>query len=236
MKIKDYGDFTKELKKAGFSMGGGNAEGIFAIIPWGWNEEPPYETDVKWHTGEMETDPWEWRIRVLEERDDIAYAKVFFKKSGYISKDWVPYFIACRRGTRTFEETYMDGKLSYEAKRIYDCILEAGAIPSHDLKKMAGFTSKEKSSFDRALIELQMMMFITVCGRKQKISAEGNQYGWSSTMLCTIEEFWGKEIIEKSSQITTGDAVAAITEQILLLNPQAKEKNIKKFIFGRSGN
>ena len=29
-----------------------------------------------------ETDPWEWRIRVLDERDDIAYAKLFYKKSG----------------------------------------------------------------------------------------------------------------------------------------------------------
>jgi len=41
---------------------------------------------VRWHTGDPGTSPWEWRIRVLDERDDIAYPKRFYKKSGYITK------------------------------------------------------------------------------------------------------------------------------------------------------
>ena len=28
-------------------MGGGNADGIYAVIPWGWNETPPYDTPVR---------------------------------------------------------------------------------------------------------------------------------------------------------------------------------------------
>lgn len=57
-------------------MGGGNAKGVFALIPFDWREEPP-GCPVRWHTGDADTDPWEWRMRVLEERDDVAYAKVF---------------------------------------------------------------------------------------------------------------------------------------------------------------
>jgi hypothetical protein len=72
--IKDYNDFVNALLTAGFSIGGGNADGIYAVVPWGWNQEPPYETPVRWHTEDPETDPWEWRIRVLDERDDIAIA------------------------------------------------------------------------------------------------------------------------------------------------------------------
>lgn len=41
------------------------------MISWNWNETPSYDTPVRWHTGDPETDPWEWRIRVLDERDDI---------------------------------------------------------------------------------------------------------------------------------------------------------------------
>jgi hypothetical protein len=95
--ILGYNDFVNSLLDAGFSMGGGNSEGIFSVVSWSWNEAPPYDTPVRWHTGDPETDPWEWRIRVLDERDDIAYAKLFFKKSGYITKEWYPYFLAVRR-------------------------------------------------------------------------------------------------------------------------------------------
>lgn len=91
----------------------------------------PYETPVRWHTGDPETDPWEWRIRVLEEKEDIVYAKLFFNKSGYITKEWYPYFLAVRRGGRTLMEEYEDGKVSYFAKRIYEIIAQSEAMPLH---------------------------------------------------------------------------------------------------------
>ena len=84
--IRNFNDFVETILNAGFSMGGANDEGIYSYIDWNWNEPPPYETPVNWHTGDPETDPWEWRIRVLDERNDIAYAKLFFKKSGFITK------------------------------------------------------------------------------------------------------------------------------------------------------
>ena len=86
-RIYNYTDFVEALLKAGFSMGGGNSDGVFALVPWSWEETPPYDTPVRWHTGDAETDPWEWRMRVLDERGDIAYGKVFFKKSGFITKE-----------------------------------------------------------------------------------------------------------------------------------------------------
>ena len=104
--IVNYSDFVKELKRIGFSMGGGNDEGIHSVINWSWNETPPYETPVRWHTGDSDTDPWEWRMRVLEERNDIAYSKLFFRKSGYITADWYPYFYAVRRGNQSFDDVY----------------------------------------------------------------------------------------------------------------------------------
>ena len=96
--ILNYAGFVEALLQAGFSMGGGNDEGIFALIPWNWEETPPYPTPVRWHTGDAETDPWEWRMRVLDERTDVSYSKVFFKKNGFITRDWAPYFLSARRG------------------------------------------------------------------------------------------------------------------------------------------
>ncbi|HHY64183.1 MAG TPA: hypothetical protein GX501_03965 [Clostridiaceae bacterium] len=207
MVIKNYDDFVASLLDAGFSMGGGNSEGIFSVITWSWNEDPPYETPVRWHTGDPETDPWEWRIRVLEGRDDIACAKLFFNKSGYITKEWYPYFLAVRRGGRRFMDEYEDGKVSYLAKKIYDIIIENGVIPLHAIKQAGGFSKEDSSRFDRALVELQMKMFVTLCGRRQKVSKKGEEYGWYSTVFCTVERFLGEDVIKLAETISEREAV-----------------------------
>jgi len=231
--IACYKDFLDTLFKIGFSMGGGNDEGILSIVNWSWNETPPYETPVRWHTGDPNTDPWEWRMRVLEERNDIAYSKLFFKKSGYITAEWFPNFLAVRRKNQSFAEAYLDGTLSHGAKQIYDVIAEHGAIPLHELKSLSGLNGKEhKSRFDAALTELQMRLFITMCARKQKQSQSGESYGWFSTVFCPVEQFFPKSVFEKAAALHQEEAAAAIRNQVLRFNPQANAKKIEKFIRG----
>lgn len=238
MIIRNYNDFVSALLEAGFSMGGSNSENIFAVVPFAWVDEPPYETPVRWHTGDPDTDPWEWRMRVLDERDDIAYAKIFFRKSGFITKEWYPYFLTCRRfdghgGIKTFRDEYYNGTISHEAKRIYETIGEHGSLPLHVIKQFAGFDKTDKSKFERALIELQMKLYITMCGRAQKVSQMGFEYGWFSTVFCTTESFWGGEVFRRAGSCSCREAVDKITEKIYSLNPDADKKQIEKFIYGR---
>lgn len=230
--IQSYNDFVNSLLDAGFSMGGGNSERIYSVISWSWDEAPPYDTPVRWHTGDPETDPWEWRMRVLDERDDIAYAKLFYKKSGYITKEWYPYFLAVRRGGKDFMDEYPDGMISRFAKRIYDVIIENETLPLHAIKQIGGFSKDDTSKFDRALVDLQMKMYVTMCGRQQKLSKKGEEYGWSSTVFCTVEKYFGKDIIGKAEKIDEREAIDKITDQIFSLNPAADPKKILKFIRG----
>ena len=230
--IKNYDDFVRELLKAGFSMAGGSDEGVFGLIRHSWNEEPPPGSPIRWHTEDPETDPWEWRMRVLDKRNDIAYGKFFFKKGGYITKEWYPYFLAARRGSRTFGDEYTDGKISYFAKRIYDTVTENGVLPLHEIKRLAGFGREDKSQFDRTLTELQMKMFLTMCGKQQKITQKGEEYGWPTTMFCTVESFFGEGVFGKAASISAAEAAEKITEQVYKLNPLAKQKKIEKFIMG----
>ena len=224
--VNCFSEFCDELKKSGFSMGGGNAKGIYAIIPFDWKETLP-GCPVKWHTGDAETDPWEWRMRVLEERKDIAYGKVFFGASGYITKEWYPYFLAVRRQGMVFDEWYDEGKVSQLEKDIYEAICENGKVALHDLKTLCGITKETSSKFDKALTNLQKNLFITMCGRTQKLNKFGEPYGWNSTVFCTVEKFWGEDL---SIDISMEDAYQKIHDRILELNPDAQEKVIKKFI------
>lgn len=231
--IQSYGDFVDGLLEAGFSMGsGGNNEGVFALLKYSWDKEPP-ESRISWHTGDPETDPWEWRMRVLDERNDIAYGKIFFRKTGYITKKWYPYFLAVRRGGMNFDEAYGQGLVSNYAKRIYDLLRDGGAVALHGLKQLGNFSKEDKSKFERGLAELQMKLFITMCGRQQKVSSLGREYGWASTMFCTTEHFWGGEIFLDAGKLTESEAANRITEQIYQLNPGGDPNKISKFIYGK---
>ncbi|MFQ9798998.1 MAG: hypothetical protein ACLR23_08705 [Clostridia bacterium] len=148
---------------------------------------------VCWHTGDPETDPWEWRIRVLEERRDIAYAKVFFRKSGYIARDWYPYFIAARRGNTSLEEEYGNGRISQYARRIYAVIEENGVVPLHAIKKLVGVEKEDKAQFERSACGVaDEAVHHHVRGTAKKRSQAGEEYGWSSTVFCPTELFLGK--------------------------------------------
>jgi len=230
--VRCYDDFIKALLTAGFSMAGGSADGIYAIIDRGWCETPPDDNPIRWHTGDPETDPWEWINRVLDERNDIAYGKLFFKKSGYITKEWFPYFLAVRRGGISFIEAYEDGTISHFAKRIYDVIASNETLPVHEIKQQGRFSREDKSGFDRALVELQMKMFISPCGRQLKVSQKGEEYGWSSTVFCTTERFFGDDVFKIAANINEEDAKNKIKEQVLKINPAAEDKKITKFILG----
>ena len=226
--VQNYEEFCAELLKSGFSLGGGNDKGIYAIVPFDWKQAPS-GTPVRWHTGEPDTDPWEWRMRVLDERSDIAYAKVFFRSSGYITKEWYPYFIAVRRKGSSFEQAWQDGLVSDTARRIYEAVSDNERVPMHEIKELAGLHSEPTAHIEKALTELQMGMFLTISGRTQKLNKFGEPYGWNSTVFCTPEVFWQTDVFP---EITPEEAAEKIKTRVLELNPAAEERKIKKFIYG----
>ena len=233
MILNNFNDFVQILLGSGFSIGGGNDEGIYAIVDFDWLNVPP-GSPIVWHTGDPETDPWEWRIRVLGERDDIAYAKCFFKKSGYITREFYPYFLALRRGGRMFEDEYADGLISNYAKRIYDIVCEYDKLPLHDIKRLAGFGREEKNKFDSSLTELQMRLYLTICGTHRRMNAKGEEYGWETTVFSTTERFWAHtDVFANAAKLNEDDAYAAIRERVLELNPKADEKKIRRFAYER---
>lgn len=230
--VSCFSEFCDEVIRCGFSMGGGNPKGIYSIVPYTFEQQDALDTPVKWHTEDPETDPWEWRMRVLEERDDIAYSKLFFNISGFISREWYPRFLAVRRQGSSFDEEYEAGRISALARRVYRVISGTPALPMHEIKYLAGVSREENSAYERTLTELQMRMYITIDGRARKINKYGIPYGWSSTSFSTVEDFWSR----RGAELVCPDpdeSYDAIRERILELNPSAKQTVIDKFIRGK---
>lgn len=223
--IHNFHDFLDNLYEAGMSMGGENSEGIFTLCDC-------FSEEISWHTQNQETDPWEWRMRVLNEKQDIAYGKVFFQKSGFITRQWYPYFLRIRRRNRDLFEEYEEGNISSSANKIYKLLLEHKELPLHLIKQYGGFSREDKSKFDKAITELQMNFYITMCGRAGKKSKKGEEYGWSSTVFCLTEDFFDGDVLEKAKALSFEDAYEAVEKQVYCLNPDAKPEKVRKFITG----
>lgn len=220
--ITQFSDFCAGLRKAGFSVGGSNSEGIFTLCNY-------FADSVEWHTGNPETDPWEWRIRALEECGDLAYGRLFFKKGGWITREWYPYFLSARRQGQGFEELYRMGRIAAMERDVYRFVKERGRASMHEIKVSLGETKREQAQTEAAITSLQMKMLITIYGQTCKLSSEGQPYGWPAAVFCTVEHLFDG-VFEESCKIIPEHAAERIQTRVLELNPCAQPKAIARFI------
>ena len=219
LRLKEYNEFISVVERLGFMTLSNNCIGF----P---NLENMTEEN-QWHT-DLPSDPWRWRVNIEKDKK-AAYGKLFDKKPGYISLEWYPKFFAARRKRRSFMDMYEDGLMSIYAKQIYELFNEDSILAVHEIKAMAGFTKELNSKYESAMIELQMGMFITVNGTKQKISAKGEPYGWPSTAYSKVET-WAKEIVILSDNINPEDAKKEILLRIEEIVPDAQPKKVNQFL------
>ena len=231
MELRGFDDFCEGLARCGFSLGAGGGRGIFTLLP-SWDEEPAPGSPIRWFTGDADTDPWEWRVRVLEERTDVAYGKLFFGVSGYIHAGWYPYFYAARRAGESMEEAYERGSVSRLEKEIYGAVEAMDVVQVHALRMRVCPGKGQSAAFERALAGLQARLFVTPAGFWQKVSKDGVPYGWNGTAYTTVERFWQARGLDLADAPNPEEAAQAIRGQVLRLNPAAREKTIQKFILG----
>lgn len=124
---------------------------------------------------------------------------------------------------------YSEGLISNYAKKIYALFEKHENLAIFEIKAMAGFTRESNSKFEAAMCELQMGMFITINGTKQKISAKGDLYGWPATAYSTVEKWAGEKLISKAQRINPKDAADEILERIEQFSPNMESKKARRF-------
>ena len=78
-------------------------EGLIAYVeqagflPLFQNEIPGFSVEehtlaADWWTGDPERDPWEWRS-IAARSHRVAYGKFFSGKAGFLSLEWLPFFV-----------------------------------------------------------------------------------------------------------------------------------------------
>ena len=102
---------------------------------------------------------WGWKDSLLGKRA-WYYAKVLRKRATIIALDITPYFYALSENYGAPEEDYLtiyeQGRMTQEAKTVYETLLDKGPLDTVNLRRQARMTSKESDSrFNRALTDLQ---------------------------------------------------------------------------------
>lgn len=102
---------------------------------------------------------WGWKDSLLGSHH-WYYAKILRKRATMIAMDTVPYFYALSENYGAPDEDYLtlyeQGRLTLEAKSIYEALWDNGPLDTVALRKAVRMTSRESDArFNRALTGLQ---------------------------------------------------------------------------------
>lgn len=102
---------------------------------------------------------WDWKDAALG-GEVWYYAKVLRRRATMIAFDIVPYFYALSENYGAPESDYLtqyeQGRLTQEARQVYEALLEEGPLDTIALRRAARLSSAQaESRFERALADLQ---------------------------------------------------------------------------------
>jgi hypothetical protein len=102
---------------------------------------------------------WDWKDSLLG-KHIWYYGKVLRKKATIISMEIAPYFYALTENYGAPEEDYLtiyeQGRMTQEAKVVYETLIENSPLDTITLRKKAHLTSHDSENrFNRALSDLQ---------------------------------------------------------------------------------
>jgi hypothetical protein len=171
---------------------------------------------------------WRWKDS-LPVAGKVLYGKFLRKRPVFISLELAPFLYALSPNygdpAGDYLQDYQDGRLSVEAKQVYETLLEQGAMPTSRLRREAALSGKANANrFDRALTELQMDFRIT----KVAIS-DANSWGYCYVYDLLPRHF--EAVVEASRRIDGQEARATIMLRYLQTVVAATPRQVR-LLFG----
>ena len=231
LRIRTWQELVNWINEIGFlPLFGNEVEGFSAEE----HTSPDY-----WWSGNRKEDPWEWR-EIIAASGQVAYGKFFGNKAGFISLEWLPYFVNCRRAGYDFDARYDDGLASRREKKIMDfflgedeegdTIFKKDRILTTELKKLAGFGKEGEKNFPGIITGLQMQTYLVISDFKRRKNKRGEEYGMAVSILLPPEAIWGYERVTATYSEKPKKSWNRIFEHVKELYPAASDKDIIRLI------
>jgi len=171
---------------------------------------------------------WGWKDELLGKRA-WYYAKVLRKRATMISFELAPYFYALSENYGSPEEDYLtlyeQGRLTLEAKQVYEAVLDHGPLDTIALRKAARMTSQESDArFNKALTDLQADFKIVPIGVAQ-VGA------WNYAFIYDIALRYYPELLDLEHTISERQARQRLARAYLHIVGAAQRADVAK-LFG----
>lgn len=155
---------------------------------------------------------WSWKDEWLG-KHLVYYGRVIRRKNTFISLDLLPYFYALSPNYGNPYEDYLidysAGKLSAEAKAVYEALIKEGALDTISLRKAAHLSSRASdSAFNRALEELQITFRVVPVA----VSQAG---AWKYAFVYDLTARHYPDLVDKAHPISEWDARRKIIQNAL---------------------
>ena len=220
MLLHTYADFTAYVDEVGALVFGG------AFIP-GFPTLTELTLDSQWHTGDPETDPWQWRDRAAQTRR-MAFGCILGGTKGFISPALYPAFFAACRPAAPLEERYEDGLVPRMVYRLHQFFSPGMQLSTAQLRAhLLDARREELSKLDGAIITLQREFYITICGSQRKLTATGEPYAWPANAYARTED-WHADWLPQA--LLPADQARAL---ILARFPAVDAAALHKKLFGK---
>lgn len=145
---------------------------------------------------------WGWKDDLLDKRRWF-YAKLLRGKATIVSLKVLPYFYALGEnfgGPDDYLDEYRAGRLSLEAKTIYETLRDSGAMDTVRLRREAHLSAESsKQRFEKALTELQKGLKILPVGVAQAGA-------WRYAHIYDLVDRWLPEPVASARTIGRGAA------------------------------
>jgi hypothetical protein len=187
--------------------------------------------ESQWHTGDPETDPWQWKDRAAMEKK-LAFGCILGGYKGFISKELYPLFYAACHPAGDAEELYDSGELSHAAWQLYQLLEHDTVLSTADIRKALHVTKKSGASrVDTAVEELQRKFYITVCGNRRKVALNGQEYGWPANTYTRVEDWIPEDWLHCAENIDPEGARSRILDIGCSIGSGIDRQALSKLLF-----
>jgi hypothetical protein len=169
---------------------------------------------------------WVWKNELPADKRAYYGKALAGGKPVFISVKMLPYLYALN-GLVDPHEEYTHGRLSLEAKRIYDTLRALGPTPTKALRVAAGFDRPDNSHrYHRALDELQRLLVILPVGATLETGA------WTSQIFDLLER-WFPRPVARAQRIDMDQARRVLVKRYVQTVVAAQPQMIAR-VFGWS--
>ena len=146
-RIRSYRELINWVNEVGF-------------LPLFKNEVPSFSaeehvSDLYWWTDDEAQDPYIWR-EIIAGSKEVAYGRFFNGKEGFISLEWLPYFVNYRRNGADSWIVREERVTKAACEQVQKAFEKADVYDGKALLSVAGLDVKEETEADAILTGLQM--------------------------------------------------------------------------------